>query len=163
MKILLQQKETLEKQLKNLGSRYELLKENKQNESKNVDYDLDGFTDTGAVDLSYQVMGIHDQIEDASRFLDNCEIVDSNSETIQLGSIFTLTFLDDNDTRLCALSDIFSVDDEIDFITTESSLGKAVLGKKENDVFTVNNNGILNNIRIDSIHLVKENQKKIEK
>lgn len=163
MKILLQQKQVLEKKLGALEVRYQLLKENKKSESKHIDYDFEGFTDTGVVDLSYQVIDIHNQIEETRRNLNNCEIVNSTSDTIQVGSIFILTFLDEAYTSIYALSEISTMVDGIDIITTESQIGKLVLGKKADDCFTANINGTLRNIRIDNIQLVKENQKRIEK
>lgn len=163
MNILVQQKEVLEKKLSVLEVRYQLLKENKKNESKHVDYDCEGFTDTGVVDLSYQVLNIHNQIEETRRVLEDCQIVNSTSDTIQVGSIFTLTFLDEAYTSIYALSDISTMVEGIDIITTESQIGKLVLGKKENDCFTANINGAITSIRVDNIQLVKENAKKIEK
>lgn len=163
MKILLQQRELLEKKLSTLEVRYQLLRENKKNESKHVDYDYEGFTDTGVVDLSYQVMNIHNQIEETRSNLNNCEIVNSTSDTIQVGSIFTLTFSDEDYTSIYALSEISTMINGIDIITTESQIGKLVLGKKADECFTANINGTLRNIRIDNIQIVKENQKKIEK
>src|SRR5574344_1734082 len=104
-------------------------------------------------------MNLQNQIKELRYIVENIEIVNSNSETIEVGSIFSLTYIEDNDTLMETLSDSSEMIDGLEVITTNSEMGKLLLGHKSNDILSFRGNSI----KVNEVIITLEKQKKIEK
>lgn len=159
MKILEKQQISLANKLDYLEKQFELLKLSKKNEGRSFDTDMGGFYDPSTIDMSYQLQDMQTKIKELELVLNNIEVVKACSDNITIGSIFDLTFVEDNETLKYALSDSSVMIDGLEIITTNSEMGKLLLGHKSDDIIAFRGN----TIKIGKLFIEEEKQKKIEK
>lgn len=159
MKALEKQQVNLLKKLNDSEKKLITLKNLKKDEGRGSGCDHDDFANPEGTTTSYQIMNLQNQIKELRYIVENIEIVNSNSETIEVGSIFSLTYIEDNDTLMATLSDSSEMIDGLEVITTNSEMGKLLLGHKSNDILSFRGNSI----KVNEVIITLEKQKKIEK
>lgn len=158
MKLLPEQVAKMRETLEQLKVQYHELVEEKSSNSKRGNVGPDGFGDVNTGVSAYDVADIIRKMGELESIIDSATIVENiDSETIQIGSRFTATinFWGEDETVDYVLSESHENFDSEDVmvITDKSPLGKAVLGKKENDEFTYRGpekefRGVINKVNI---------------
>lgn len=156
MKLLPEQVAKMRETLEQLKVQYQETVEEKSSNARNAHIGTDGFDDINTSVSAYEVQDIIEKMKKLDEIIKSATIIEiCDSETIQIGSKFTATINFDGkdktqDYILCEMYE--TIDDEaVTIITDKSPLGKAVLGKKENDSFSYAGpsqtfNGVINKI-----------------
>ncbi len=96
--------------------------------SENADYDA-------ARNAQAELEG---KIKELEYMLENAKIIDNNNkDVINIGSTITICYIDDNEEEEYKIVGSMESDPMNNKISNESPIGKAVIGKKVNDVVSV--------------------------
>ena len=143
--MLQKRKETITNKIKEL--QVEL--ENLRSQRTNIIHYNGGseFSDTRDMELDKQLYFTELTLKELKNVLENMTLEVADNDTIQLGSTFnfTLNGLVTKDVTL--VRELSPADSPTDFITVNSPLGAAVLGKKEGETFTY----LVNDSRIKNV------------
>lgn len=156
MKLLPEQVAKMRETLEQLKVQYQEKVEEKASNARNSHIGTDGFDDINTSVSAYEVQDIIRRMNELETIINSAIIIEiGDSETIQIGSKFTATinFWGEEETQdyiLCEMHETID-DEDVMIITDKSPLGKAVLGKKENDSFSYAGpsktfNGVINKI-----------------
>ena len=168
MKLLPEQVAKMRETLEQLKVQYQETVEEKASNARNAHIGTDGFDDINTSVSAYEVQDIIEKMKKLDEIIKSATIIEiCDSETIQIGSKFTATINFDGkdetqDYILCEMHETIDVKG-LTIITDKSPLGKAVLGKKENDSFSYAGpsktfNGVINKIHTkDAKTMVKGN------
>lgn len=157
MKLLPEQVAKMRETLEQLKVQYKETVEEKASNARNAHIGTDGFDDINTSVSAYEVQDIIRRMSELEAIIKSATIIEiGDSETIQIGSKFTATINFDGkdetqDYILCEMHETIDVKG-LTIITDKSPLGKAVLGKKENDSFSYAGPSQTINCVINKIH-----------
>lgn len=162
--LLTEQVKILNEKLAILERDYKKMIEQKNQDSQAQAYFIDGFSNYDNLEFKYEVDRILKNIKEIRTILGSCvEIEDVDSDIITIGSRFTATidFDGEKETDNYILLDNHTFKESgVCIVTTSSPFGKSIIGKKVDDTFSYDINGMTINGQIDSINKAKVKTKK---
>ena len=135
---------TLKSKIDSLRNYKRELLEIRKDTAHSFDNRVDGSSDATPLIGQYEIVANEKEIKMLESIYDRSNILEkSNSETIEIGSYFnsSINFFGEIETKEMVLAETNWDIEGYTVISTSSPVGKAVLGKKENDGFSYKVNG----------------------